>query len=335
MNITSGPIAAPQRGVFYGPEGVGKTTLAASLPSPVFIDLEGGTKSYDVDRTPGPSTWDELFDIVEQLGKTDYQTIVIDTADAAERLAIDHVCIAEHKTGIEDFGYGKGYTYLAEAWGKFLRKLTVLSATKHVIVVAHSQIVKFEQPGQIGNFDRYQLKLSKQLAQMTKEWADCVLFVKFESILNKDKDTKKVVGIGGTTRVIYTEHRDAFDAKHRHGLAEELPCEYASIATVFPPLSGVAKPATVKQSLTVAPTAEESSVVDTVVKDSLTVAEPHPLAWFADYEQPINAKLIEKGKIKAGQTWRDLDEASVAQLKGYAKSKLARWAGFELKDGDK
>lgn len=332
MNITKGPLAAPQRGVFYGPEGVGKTTLAASLPSPVFIDLEGGTKSYDVDRTPVPSTWDELFSIIDELAKSDYQTVVIDTADAAERLAIESVCAAEHKTGIEDFGYSKGYTYLAEAWGKFLRKLTLLSSAKHVVVVAHSQIVKFEQPGQFGNFDRYQLKLAKQLAALTKEWADCVLFVKFESILNKDKDTKKVVGIGGTNRVIYTEHRDAFDAKHRHGLAEELPCEYASIATVFPRLSVVAKsattPPTVKQSLIVATTADDSSVVQ-------TSAEPHPLAWFADYEQPINLKLLEKGKIKAGQTWRDLDAASVAQLKGYAKAKLAKWAGFDLEDGDK
>lgn len=333
MNITKGPLVAPQRGVFYGPEGVGKTTLAASLPSPVFIDLEGGTKSYDVQRvTPAPATWDELFATVDELAKTDYQTVVIDTADAAERLACTHVCAEGGKAGIEDFGYGNGYVYLAEAWGNLLRKLTVLCATKHVIIVAHAQIVKFEQPGQTGRFDRYQLKLSKQLAPMTKEWADCVLFTNYESIYSKDKDTKKVVGIGGTTRVIYTEHRDAYDAKHRHGLAEELPCEYASIETVFPPLAVVAKSTTTQPTVakpaTVPPTAKESSVVQ-------PASEPHPLAWFDNYEQPINLKLLEKGKIKPGQTWRDLDDASVAQLKGYPKAKLARWAGFELKDGDK
>jgi len=37
--------------VLYGPEGIGKSTLAAQFPRPLFIDTEGSTKFMDVPRT--------------------------------------------------------------------------------------------------------------------------------------------------------------------------------------------------------------------------------------------------------------------------------------------
>ena len=57
LNITSGRIARPQKIVIFGPEGIGKTSLAAQCPDPVFIDTEGGTAHLDVRRLPKPPTW--------------------------------------------------------------------------------------------------------------------------------------------------------------------------------------------------------------------------------------------------------------------------------------
>jgi hypothetical protein len=306
---------------------VGKTTLAASLPSPVFIDLEDGTKSYDVQRAPRPTTFDEMLaEIVELSNDMRCQTIVIDTADAAEKLCVAAVLKEGGKDGVEDFGYGKGYTYVAEKWNKLLSALQDASERKHVIICAHSQITKFELPGQIGQFDRFSLKLTKQLSPMTREWADCVLFVNFETLVTKDKMTGRATGIGGKERLIHTMHCDAYDAKNRHGLAEELPCEYASIARVFPVLTQLSKEVELpapKPDASVTPKAEP------------TVAAEDPLAWFANYEDAINVKLLAKSWITAGQTWRDLNESRKAQLKGTTKAKMANWCGFELKEGDK
>ena len=36
MEITRGRISCGQKVIIYGPEGIGKTTLAASFPNPVF-----------------------------------------------------------------------------------------------------------------------------------------------------------------------------------------------------------------------------------------------------------------------------------------------------------
>ena len=54
LNISNGIIARPQKVVIYGAEGVGKTTLAAAFPNPLFIDTEGGTSHMDVRRISKP-----------------------------------------------------------------------------------------------------------------------------------------------------------------------------------------------------------------------------------------------------------------------------------------
>ena len=86
--ITSGTIAAPVKTVLYGPEGIGKSTFASHFPSPVFIDTEGGTKRLNVARLPQPTSWAMLLDEVAEVrkGNVPCSTLVIDTADWAERL---------------------------------------------------------------------------------------------------------------------------------------------------------------------------------------------------------------------------------------------------------
>ena len=109
----------PVRLVIYGPEGIGKSTLASKLPNVVFIDTEGSTERMLVCRYPRPKSWDTLLDMVEDAGNIlrPGNTLVIDTADWAERLCVDALCAAKGWKGIEDAGYGKGYVYLKEKFG--------------------------------------------------------------------------------------------------------------------------------------------------------------------------------------------------------------------------
>ena len=50
LNITKGKIDRAQKVVIYGSEGIGKSSLAAEFPDPLFIDTEGGTAHMDVRR---------------------------------------------------------------------------------------------------------------------------------------------------------------------------------------------------------------------------------------------------------------------------------------------
>lgn len=243
MEITQGKVTSAQKVLVYGPEGIGKSTFAAKFPRALFIDVEGSTKHLDVRRLPTPESWTMLLEevryVITEPGVC--QTLVIDTADWAEQLCIHHVCAVAQKGGIEDFGYGKGYTYLAEEFGKLLNHLSdVIEHDIHVVLTAHAQIRKFEQPDEMAAYDRWELKLGKKTAPLVKEWCDMVLFANYKTFAVKDSKTQKVTGQGGK-RVLFTSHSPAFDAKNRHELEPELELDYKSIGAVIPAMD--AKPA--------------------------------------------------------------------------------------------
>lgn len=244
MKIISGKIIKPQKVVIYGPEGIGKSTFAAQFPKPLFIDTEGSTSHLEVDRLPRPTSWQMLKQYIKDLkGDTmGYHTLVIDTADWAERLCEEAICQSNGKVGIEDFGYGKGYTYVKEEFGRLLDSLSdLIDAGMNVVLTAHSIIRKFELPEETGAYDRYELKLGQkagnQCAALAKEWADMVLFVNYKEIVITTKDNKKKVS--GGKRVMYTAHNPCWDAKNRHGLGEELPFDYQEIANCIPVMNPV------------------------------------------------------------------------------------------------
>lgn len=232
-DIDTGTVRAPLRALIYGSEGIGKTTLAAGFPDPVFIDTEGGTERMDVRRiTPNPTNWPQLIQLAEWArdNAQRFRTLVVDTADRAEAMCIEYVCRNNGKTGVEDFGYGKGYVYVAEEYCKLMDILDAVRAKGcHVVVCAHAKMRKQELPDETGAFDRWELKLSRQVAPLLKEWADMILFANYKTIVVQDAETKTNKARGGK-RVMYTTHRPAWDAKNRFGLPEELPLDYSAIA---------------------------------------------------------------------------------------------------------
>lgn len=246
MKITTGKIPGPQKVVVYGPEGIGKTTFAAEFPKPLFIDTEGSTKHIDVARLDAPTSWAMLIQQVKWFiaNRGEFETLVIDTADWAEALAIDFVVSRASKKSIEDFGYGKGFTFVYEEFGELLNLLTeVIGAGANVVLTAHSQIKKFEQPDTMDAYDRFELKLSKKTAAMVKEWADVVLFANYEIIVVAPAGGQGKSKAQGGKRVMYTSHTPAWDAKNRHGLDAKLDFEYAAIAPVIEFKTATPKPA--------------------------------------------------------------------------------------------
>jgi hypothetical protein len=189
-------------------------------------------------RFPRPEQWEQLLAEVEAViqNPTCCKTLVIDTGDWAERLCEAYVCRKGGKDGIEDFGYGKGYTYAKEEFGRVLDKLSKANeAGINIVVTAHCIIRKFERPDEMGAYDRYELKLGNkagnQCAALLKEWADCVLFANYKEIVTEVNGKNKVQG---GRRVMYTTHAPTWDAKNRFGLKEELPFEYEQIAQFIP-----------------------------------------------------------------------------------------------------
>lgn len=240
FEIQSGAQLKAKKTVIYGPEGIGKSSLAAQFPDALFIDTEDSTTDMDVRRLEKPSSWAQLMQMLDWVMQTrPCSTIIIDTADWAQTLAEKAVCSEKGVTSIEDFGYGKGYVFMRDKFGNMLDKLSdIKEAGINVVLTAHSQIKKFEDPAEMGAYDRYELKLAEKsnasIAGVVKEWADMVLFLNYQVISVKANDMgNKFKGQGGK-RVMHTTHHPAWDAKNRYGLQDELPLEYAAIAHVIP-----------------------------------------------------------------------------------------------------
>lgn len=235
MEITSGIIGGAQRVVLYGPEGIGKTSFAACLPDPVFIDTEGSTVRYNVRRLPAPESWPMLLGEVEWCIQNPeaLRTLAIDTADWAERLCIQNILAANKVRSIEDFGYGKGYVMVQEEFGRLLNLLTDLTRKGvHVILTAHAYMRKFEQPDEFGAYDRWELKLSKKVAPMVKEWSDMLLFANYETYVVRDDKTNTAKAQGGR-RVMFTTHNPCWDAKNRESFPDKMDFDYYQIARCF------------------------------------------------------------------------------------------------------
>lgn len=239
FEISRGKIEKAMRVCIYGIEGIGKSTFASQFPGAVFIDTEGSTNQMDVARYPTPTSWEMLISEVEQTisNPSGIGTLVIDTVDWAQQLCIVSVCEKNQVKGIEDFGYGKGYSYVKEDFGKLLNLLNdLVDKGVNVVLVAHSTIRTFTKPDEMGQYDRYELKLIDtpkcSISGLVKEWADVLLFANYETFITEDQKTKKKYATGNQ-RVMYTTHTAAWDAKNRFGMPDKLPFDFKEIAQLF------------------------------------------------------------------------------------------------------
>lgn len=242
LNIVTGVEKTPLKICIYGAEGVGKSSLAAKMPNPLFLDTEGGTTRLNVRRIK-IKKWDELLSTVKEvIAQPEVcKTLVIDTADWAENMCIDFICNKYRKANIEDFGFGKGYTYVGEEYGNFLILLnSLIEVGINPVIIAHGKPRKYELPEEQGQFDRWEMKLSKQVAPLIKEWCDMLLFCNYKTfVITTENNSKKA---SGGKRVMYTTHNPCWDAKNRFNLPEELDLDYSSISHLFEDV-GPTKPA--------------------------------------------------------------------------------------------
>ena len=246
FKITGGVVPAPLKVVLYGVEGIGKSSFAARFPQPVYIDTEGGTGRLDVQRLPAPDSWQMLLEEVDAAaaGQVPCRTLVLDTADWAEKLCMAGVCARFKVKGIEDIGYGKGYTYVKEDFARLLDALDKVAAVgRHVVVVAHAAVARFEQPDAVGSYDRWVMKTSKQVAPLLREWCDMLLFANYKTVVEKSGTGPSAKNkASGGRRVLYTTHNACWDAKNRFGLPDEVPFDYESIRAIVESCSSEARP---------------------------------------------------------------------------------------------
>ena len=241
QQVQRGRQTTPPRIFLYGSEGVGKSTLAAQTPRPIFIQTEDGLGQIDCHKFPLAQSFADILGALDALytEEHEYQTAVVDSLDWAERLIWDAVCRDYGAKSIEkvDGGYGKGYVYALGYWRQVLDKLIALHMQRQMMIVllAHAKVERFEDP-ESAAYDRYSPRLNKHGAALITEWSDAVLFAtrKFRveadtGTFNRERHVAHAIGKDGGERVLRTVGGPSCVAKNRFNLSAELPLDWNSL----------------------------------------------------------------------------------------------------------
>jgi hypothetical protein len=212
--------------VIYGSGGIGKSELASLLEDVgqrmLFIDLEQGSSHLKVARIDDVASYEELRAILhDESIMSEFDGVVIDSLTKAEELAASWVIrnVPHEKgkriTGIEDYGFGKGFTHIYECLLMLLGDLdSMVRAGKHVVCIAHNCIATPENPdGENFAKEQPRLQTSKDgknsFRYRVLEWTDHLLCIRYDIAVVDGK------GIGSGTRAIYPHEMPQFWAKSR------------------------------------------------------------------------------------------------------------------------
>jgi hypothetical protein len=219
---------APIRAVFHGGGGVGKSTLAASAPTPIFIAAESGLEQITAAAIePYPQTYQDVIEALDYIATLDHQTVVIDSLDWLEPLVWEHTVKAAKSSkikNIEDFGYGKGYIAAVDYWRVILKKLEVCRAKgMNVILIAHSARKMTKDPAR-DDYEKKAIKLHEKAAALVEEWADVIGYCEWDISTAGDADKgERVKAFGTGRRIIHVDPENpAFLTKTRYQLPKKL-----------------------------------------------------------------------------------------------------------------
>lgn len=237
FKILTEPTPHAHKTMIYGLAGVGKTTLASQLDSPLFIDMEGGCSTLNVARTPTISYYAAAKKVIDEIAANPkeyaaYKTIVIDSIDWLCRKAEEHasgvVSVVDGQL-VEDMsatigkangGYGNGGKQLenhvrAEL---FPRLDKLVAAGFAVCLIAHAD-QKDLMDAEGFRVSKISPAIAERVMEPIVQWCDNVFYLK---------------NVGGK-RTLLLEGTDTVLAKNRLHKTGEVGLEKATIKEIVTP----------------------------------------------------------------------------------------------------
>ena len=238
VGVVRGAMDRGEKIGIYGPGGIGKTELVASMIAvgidPLFIDLDQGTMGLDVARATvdGGDLVQSFDDIRKVLQSRDiigeFGAVVIDTFSTLEDRIREYVIrTILHEKGhkikrIDDYGFGKGYNHIFETALLILQDLDAIARDGiHVVVVCH-QCAERVPSAESEDYLEYQPRLQSpprtgKIRERIFEWCNHFFRIDHDRIVDDGHATK------GDVRTIHTVRTTTAWAKHRSIVDREIP----------------------------------------------------------------------------------------------------------------
>ena len=220
----------------FGEGGVGKTTLAAMFPDPVFIRTEDGTTSLagndGVSLFPMAASSEYVLAQIEALATQDhgFKTLVVDsitqlaTMIEAEIVAADPKAKSINQAG---GGYGAGYNTAAERHRKIREWAGALAYEKamNVVFIGHADTETMDLPD-LDPYTRYSVRMHKKSIPHYTDNVDAVCMVRLKTYTRGDSDKKRAISTG--EREIICFPQAASVTKNRFNITEPLAFSFDS-----------------------------------------------------------------------------------------------------------
>lgn len=217
FEIKTGKMSEPFTCLIYGISGIGKTTLASKAPNPIILDCEEGSSRLEVARVSVTKNAD-LFPAMTWAAKQEYQTVVIDSTTAIQKMLIEIVLRDNKWPNLQKPGFGKGDAAVVECWQRILNGVKYIKASgKNCILIGHARTKTFQDP-MLEAYDRYEPDVLRHAISPIAAALDAVFFYRYRTHVRESDDEKRFIAIGGDDRELYTQEQPAFIAKNRYNL---------------------------------------------------------------------------------------------------------------------
>lgn len=230
--ITRPKTEAPALTIF-GEGGTGKTSLAATFPSPVFIRAEDGFDVFTGKKPYAMPVLENGIDIFPQLDalltqEHSFKTLVVDSITALDKLFESYVVRSDPKAKSINSaagGYGAGYSAVAELHSKVKDKCDQLRIEKGMTIVflGHVEIEKMDMPDQ-ADYSRYGMRIHKKSIGYYTDFVSLVGFLRERSIVNEETGKAKSFG----DRVLVCHKVVSSISKNRFDITEEIDIPHGS-----------------------------------------------------------------------------------------------------------
>ena len=214
-----------------GDAGLGKTSIAATFPKPIFIRAEDGLQAVPEanrpDAFPVLNNVDDLWEQLTALIKEDhkYKTLVVDSVTQLDTLFTNYVVDTDPKKpkSIAQAlgGYGAGFQALSSYHGRVRKAAGILNELKgmNIVFIAHSETETIELPD-ADPYTRYNIRMQKKSVSHYTDNVDLVGYLKLETHTMGDGDRKKAISDG--TRILVTYASASNVSKNRYGINKDL-----------------------------------------------------------------------------------------------------------------
>lgn len=228
MKIVTTSISKPPKLAIYGQPGAGKSRFAASCPKPFFIRTEDRHDHLNVQTHEGVcNSYGMLIEILDWLAteKHDFKTVVLDTADSAEKLVHGKTCA---DAGVDNilhpkvFPFYSGFVRAAAIWeGEILARLATLNEKRKMmpVIISHYETKHVEHP-QYGNYPKFTLGVDKRCGAKIFKFCDIVGFLEFATQAAGEEGALRLKS--SNRRILRLKPRAFWETKESYNLPDSI-----------------------------------------------------------------------------------------------------------------